>query len=355
MILGTMIPIPKDKKKSLCSSSNYRAIALSSISSKILDWIILIKEEYSLCSSELQFGFKKGLSTTQCTFSMLEVIDYYNVNKSSVCSLQLDASKTFDRVNYCKLFAELLKRNICPLLLRLLLFMYTRQSLRVKWGNTVSSEFTVSNGVKQGGVLSPILFAIYTDGLLKRLEETGVGCQMGSRFAGALAYADDITLLAPCKSALSILVSVCEKYASQFDILFNGSKSKLLFFKGRFSNGMESGIIVNGGLLNISDNAVHLGHTISSSDRESISLTAKSSFWKSFNSFISNFGHTYSFNNNNNNNNIWLKHQYLKHKYQSMVQQKIANMLSETVYTGITNLYIITKNQQNIKQYIIKC
>ena len=295
MILGTMIPIPKDKKKSLCSSSNYRAIALSSIFSKILDWIILIKEEYSLCLSELQFGFKKGLSTTQCTFSMLEVIDYYNVDKSSVCSLQLDATKALDRVNYCKLFAELLKRNICPLLLKLLLFMYTSQSLRVKWGNTVSSEFTVSNGVKQGVVLSPIPFAIYTDGLLKRLEETGVGCHMGSRFAGALAYADDITLLAPCKSALSILVSVCEKYASEFDILFNGSKSKLLFFKGRFSNGMESGIMVNGELVNISDNAVHLGHTISSSDRESISLTAKSSFWKSFNSFISNFGHTYSF------------------------------------------------------------
>ena len=77
MILGTMIPIPKDKKKSLCSASNYRAIALSSIFSKILDWIILLKEEHSLCSSELQFGFKKGLSTTQCTFSMLEIIDYY--------------------------------------------------------------------------------------------------------------------------------------------------------------------------------------------------------------------------------------------------------------------------------------
>ena len=58
---------------------------------------------------------------------------------------------------------------------------------------------------------------------------------------------------------------------------------------------MESGIMVNGEIVNISDNAVHLGHTISSSDRESISLTAKSSFWKSFNSFISNFGHTYSF------------------------------------------------------------
>ena len=40
---------------------------------------------------------------------------------------------------------------------------------------------------------------------------------------------------------------------------------------------------------------------------------------------------------------FWLKHQYLKHKYQSMVKQITANMLSETVYTGITNLYIITK------------
>ena len=47
---------------------------------------------------------------------------------------------------------------------------------------------------------------------------------------------------------------------------------------------------------------------------------------------------------------MWLKHQYLK---QSMVQQKIANMWCETVYTGIANLYIIMKNQQSTKQYII--
>ena len=46
MILVTMIPIPKDKKKSLCSASNYSAIALSSIFSKILDWIILLKEQH---------------------------------------------------------------------------------------------------------------------------------------------------------------------------------------------------------------------------------------------------------------------------------------------------------------------
>ena len=79
------------------------------------------------------------------------------------------------------------------------------------------------NGVQQGRVLSPILFSIYTDDLLKRLEDIGVGCHMGRRFTGALAYADDIILLAPCKSALSIMIDVCQQYAAEFDILFNGS------------------------------------------------------------------------------------------------------------------------------------
>ena len=125
LILGTMIPIPKNKNKSYCSSSNYRAIALSSILNKILDWIILLKEHKSLFSSPLQFGFKKGLSTTQCTHSLLEIVDYYNYNKSDVFVLMLDASKAFDRVRYCKLFNELLERNISPVVLRILIYICT--------------------------------------------------------------------------------------------------------------------------------------------------------------------------------------------------------------------------------------
>ena len=54
---------------------------------------------------------------------MLEIISDYIFNKSGVGVLLLDASKAFDRVTYCKLFNELLKRNIFPVLLRLLLYM----------------------------------------------------------------------------------------------------------------------------------------------------------------------------------------------------------------------------------------
>ena len=132
VIMGTMIPIPKNRKQSLCNSSNYRAIALSSIFGKILDWVILIKEERALCSSHLQFGFKQGMSTTQCTYSMLETVNYYNFNKSNVFVLMLDANKAFDRVNYCTLFGELLKRDISPIVLRLF-FIHVYQTLRVKW------------------------------------------------------------------------------------------------------------------------------------------------------------------------------------------------------------------------------
>ena len=106
LILGTIIPIPKDKKKYFFSSSNYRAIALSSILNKILDWIILLKEHKSLSSSPLQFGFKKGLSTTQCTHSLLENVDYNNYNKFNVFVLMLDAIKAFDIVRYCKFLTD---------------------------------------------------------------------------------------------------------------------------------------------------------------------------------------------------------------------------------------------------------
>ena len=191
--------------------------------------VILIKEESALCSSHLQFGFQKGMSTTQCTYSMLETVNYYNFNKSNVFVLMLDASKAFDRVNYCKLFGELLKRDISQIVLRLLLYMYTSQTLRVKWGHTVSNYFTVRNGVKQGGVLSPLLFAIYTDSLLKRLEESGVGCHMGGQFTGALAYADDITLLSPSMSGLRTLSTVCEEYETEFDVTFKGKKVSCCF------------------------------------------------------------------------------------------------------------------------------
>ena len=93
--------------------------------------------------------------------------------------------------------------------------MHTNQTLKVKWGSVMSEFFSIMNGVKQGGVLSPVLFAVYTDGLILRLQESGIGCHMGGRYAGVLAYADDITLISPNMTGLRKMSSICEQYATE--------------------------------------------------------------------------------------------------------------------------------------------
>ncbi len=93
MILGTMVPCPKNKRQSMADSNNYRAITLSRIIGKMLDWVILLKESVSLGISDHQFGFKQGVSTTQYSFVMLETISHYNYNVSNIKVLLLDATK----------------------------------------------------------------------------------------------------------------------------------------------------------------------------------------------------------------------------------------------------------------------
>ena len=81
--------------------------------------------------------------------------------------------------------------------------------MKVRWDHSLSESFHVSNGVRQGGVLSPVLFAVYLDGLLEELADSGCGCYWRNLFAGTFCYADDIVLLAPCASALRVMLNIC--------------------------------------------------------------------------------------------------------------------------------------------------
>ena len=80
LLLSTLVPIPKNKRGNRCDSNNYRQIAISSFLGKIFDTIILDKQQMSLETDVLQFGFKKNSSTVICTSILKETIDYYIEN-----------------------------------------------------------------------------------------------------------------------------------------------------------------------------------------------------------------------------------------------------------------------------------
>ena len=124
----------------------------------------------------------------------------------------------------------------------------------------MSDMYSVSNGVKQGGVLSPILFIMYMDELLCKLSESGAGCHIGRTFCGALGYADDIVLLSPSMSGMDKLLGLCSEFAIQYDVKFNSAKSKLLLF-GDIAPPLEPIAFMNG-FIEYVDTESHLGHPV---------------------------------------------------------------------------------------------
>ena len=146
--------------------------------------------------------------------------------------------------------------------------MQVAQVVQVRWGSQLSNSFAVSNGVKQGGILSPVLFSIYTDTMLCALRDTGVGCYLGHLFAGALAYADDVVLLAPTKSALSRMLSVAGDCADMLSLRFNGTKSQYVRFCSGHRASEGDSIDFCGVKVPLSEEGLHLGNLLGVGSRE---------------------------------------------------------------------------------------
>ena len=139
--VGTIIPIIKDKRKSINSISNFRGICLQSSLCKLMDKIILKKEEDKLMTSQLQFGFKTGISSHMAASVVQETLDYYTNQGNTIYGLALDASKAFDRVEFYKLFECLIKRDVNLIVIRFLLNMYLSQNVRVRFNQSYSEFF----------------------------------------------------------------------------------------------------------------------------------------------------------------------------------------------------------------------
>ena len=142
-------------------TENYRAVAGSSLILKLFDYVILHLWADLLQSDSLQFGYKRSTSTTECSWLVMTVADYFRGRGSPVYCATLDAKQGFDRCSWNVIFSSLRKRHLPAVVIRALLFVYTEQSAVVKWGGAVSEPFSLTNGTRQGSVISPTLWCVY--------------------------------------------------------------------------------------------------------------------------------------------------------------------------------------------------
>ncbi len=229
-----------------------------------------------------------------CSVVAKKVISYYTSSNSAVHCVFLDASKAFDKLEYCKLFKLLLDRHIPPQVIRILLNIYTGQQIRVLWNGIYSPTFAVKNGVKQGAIVSPILFCVYFDTLLTKLRSSKVGCFIGNWFVAALAYADDLVILAPTARAMRRLLAICDCFAVEYNVTFNNLKSKCITFnphlKARSESELPPAFEIAGNSIGTVKQWLHLGHIFSSdlSDDADI-LSRRNHFIGQVNSFFGHF------------------------------------------------------------------
>ena len=138
---------------------SYRAIAGASQLLKLFEYVILIIWGDILQTDSMQFGFKPGTSTTQCTWLVNEVTTYFMRRGTAVTACLLDCSKAFDKCRYDKLFNKLINKGLPVIVVRVLIYIYQEQRGRVKLAGKQSELFSLTNGTRQGSVLSPLLFS----------------------------------------------------------------------------------------------------------------------------------------------------------------------------------------------------
>ena len=91
----------------------------------------------------------------------------------------------------------------------------------------------MTNGARQGGILSPYLFSIYVDDLSEQLNECKTGCKFNDLLVNHLMYADDLVILSPSAVGLSMLLKACEKFGVHHDVKFNAKKSVVMIFRSK--------------------------------------------------------------------------------------------------------------------------
>lgn len=226
------IIIPLFKKGDINNVSNYRGLSLLDTIYKIFTGLILNRIntwiDVHCILNEYQAGFRKNYSTVDNLFNITSIVNLNFLKKMKTYAFFIDFSSAFDMIPRNSLFYKLCCSGLSRKLVMILQGLYSNTTSQVWDGSTISDPFTVSQGVKQGCLLSPVLFSLYLNDLHNHLPG---GISVAGTVVKVLLYADDIVLLAESPTILQEMIDVLYSYCSQWSLKVNLDKSKIMVFR----------------------------------------------------------------------------------------------------------------------------
>ena len=221
------ITIPKKCNATDCA--DHRTISLMSHVTKIL-LSIIIKRNTKTIEQEIgdtQSGFRPGMGTREGLFNLRIVLDKYLEVGQDVCICFIDYEKAFHRVYHSDIIDSINKLDIDGRDIRLIQTLYWDQTASVKFDDGQSDIFPIMRGVRQGCVLSPKLFNLYTENIFKDVNELK-GVSIGGRNVNNLRYADDTALLAENEEQLQKIVDEVKTRSERMGLKMNIKKTKVM-------------------------------------------------------------------------------------------------------------------------------
>ena len=234
------IIVPLLKKGDVTKCDNYRGISLLSVVSKIFTAIINKRlyrwaEENSKISEE-QAGFRKSYSTTDHIYTLYTMVNscLFGSRRSKLYVAFIDYRKAFDTVRRETLWQILKNQKVPSKVLKIIESMYRGVKVIVRFGNELSNEIGCPLGVRQGCLLSPLLFSLLITEVAKRVAAGGrAGYQLipGAREIFSLLFADDIVLIAKTPAGLQNQINNLRTASTNIGLEVNLEKTKVMVFR----------------------------------------------------------------------------------------------------------------------------